>query len=1083
MNNDATNRQDDSNSNTRDDGRHGTVESKSVATGVISILQAFDGLIRLWLFGCSVVMFSVLIVSIYNYADDISTGSQTFESSDVLLMAQRGIELISILLLTQHFIVPFSDGVVGISFDMTILGITRIPQSAVVGTLCFIGSGITSKTVRLFLLDTYDTYLSDAVLDARMFLFIVGWLCFMYASFFHSSYHSEHDLSSRDPDVNVLSWRTPRYYEMNPIKRKMSFYGYVYTYAVILCMCVPVYFQWIVFHWQWNTYLDGLDTEFQDINEVLAVYTSPLIIYSAFIGTYALRAYTGANYVTHTAEIIVFMFQTIRTMRDMVVVPSPTSPGLFSTDLGWDSAVLMTVPWLIPLIISSFGNAVDPLIQVRRTVIEYTSFLMFNILDLDKWTRGLYPFAIIVGALGLALSVSSVSIDILDINYEAGSVAISMNNALGDISAGYVAIEDAVGAAAAAINPCLKHVEVDAVNANDQSTGEYTGAFIQVATPADPPLNTYTDYVTNYYSGVDDRSRCFTDSGDSGTFDNTRHSECQDIQDKAVAGATNRGRAITNKQNFAQFSGEEPGYYDETCINVACTVAAVVITGLVIATLIPFVGSFAVPARMAGRAARVLFKTGTRMRQSFKSISAKKRPITRLITSVAKIVRAGTGGVLFAEVLFLSLFPLIVLTIVGLVVGFWRRRMKRSLLLYTGLLIFFVLMAITNLGFYFITTSIPVTLQDSLDSLDQGLTEITVVKRDAWVMLEYGYLIGAIDSLIWSIIMLLKIIDVAGDKVFDSNKYLNNLRGGNKLIGPISREVINNKERAPLMGKSVDDNKDTSGFIRKFISASVPATDTELGNWLPPVIISVVGMTFFYYTIIDSLPLFSFVANPGSESVAIEKDLIGADVSSFSSELVSFHKSGGTVCDMVEYLVKTVINLAMNEIEQQSDNFAAAFKEVVATSEEFLQSIGSNVLDGFDGYLTLDLDISILFTIGIYLPNLMITFLMVVGFSGTLIRGEDTRRAFLSLILSSMFPLLVMSFVVYFSIVGIFNMFSIETPIYVTEITIGKGGQYVLYYTLINSMAVLLLYANTIFKLDSRNYPEYLEFYRFEKDN
>lgn len=1080
MKDNSTDRQNDANP---DNNIHPAMNKKDGYADIISILQSLDGLVRLWMFGCSVIMLSALVAAIYNYTEDIIDGTISFEINFTLIFIQRGIELIAIVLLTQHFIVPFNDGPIGISFDMTNLGITRLPQSVVVGTLCFIASGISSKTVQLFLMDYYDTYLSDAVLDARIFLFIVGWACYVYAAFFHSTFHSEVDRSTDDPNLNVLSWRTPRYYEMTPIPRFLSILGYIYTGITILCICIPIYFQYVVFSFKWDTYLDGLETEFQDINEILIVYTSPFVIYFAFVGVYILRVWAGMNYVTHSAEIIVFATLTIRTMRDMVVVSelaSPT-PGVLAMDLGWDSILLMTTPWILPVVISSFEKEFSPLGSIRHNFVDFSSFVMFNVLDLDKWTRMLYPLAIVIGTLGFALSVSSISIDILDINAEAGVVVIRMNTLLQEVDLAYDAISTAVGDVSAAINPCLRAVQVNSVSSSNQASSngnENNGGvivnFIQVSTPSVPQILNYGDFINDYWSKTNN-FECFSDSNSAGTFDRSLGSgRCEDIYIKATLSDENYFKQLSNNNEYNQFAvavSDEPGYYDETCINVACVTAGVVITTLVVMTLIPFVGSFSVPARMAARAARFLFKMGTRMRQSFSSIKSKYKPVRRLIESVYKLATPGSGGVFFSESLYLGLFPLVILVILSLVVGFWRRRLERSLLIYIGLFIFFILLSITNIGFYLITTNIPILLQESLDSLDNGIIVLTVQKRDAWTMLEYSYLIGTISSGLWAIIILLKIIDILSDKVVDSNKYLNELRGDKpRLIGPIGNEIYD-KERIPLIGAPTT-------IIKRPVQSG-----SDMGNWLPPLIISSCGLLFFISTITDSLPLFSYTAFAGDDASLIEKDLIGADVSSFSSELVSFHKTGESVCDMVEYLVKTVVNLALTEIEDKSSEFAASFKGIIASTDEFLTSIGSNIYDQFDGFIYLDLDISILYVVGIYLPNLMVTAMMLVGFSGTLLDGGDARRGFLSLLSSSMFPMLVISYVVYFSIIGLFDMFSIETTVFKTSISVAQGGRNALYYTIVNTMALFLLYANTLFKLDSRKVPEYLDFTHFNKDN
>lgn len=1030
---------------------------------LVSVASSFDGLFRLTVFVLVSVLMLVQIVE-YRYFMDKSWTRQ----ATILFETVAG------MLLMQEMVAPFVPGDVYVSYDMTLLGSSRVPQSVAVGVLMLMVTSIRSKVVNLFLTDYFDSDLTALVVDARIILFILAFIHLIYGVVFYVILRSRVSgiPVEGSPDVLVRYVGVPRYYDGVELKRA-GWLDVVYTLSHMLCLCVLLMYHSFVLRYYWDAFV-ALGTLYNvDMNEVVVINVSTIVVLSGMVGLYILRYVRGDGYVVHTAELLVLVYVIGRLINDAYEV-SIDDPNAFGIDSRVDTVALVSsLVWLFPLGVSFIGDW-NVYGRVSRNVVDMSEFVMSNVVDLDKWSRFLFALSVVTSWLGLMMVIGSVTGDMLSVDFEPGPVIVAMEDGLRDISD---VIDDVLSfglSAVEVLNPCTRAPQ-------DMTTVSGSGlaptdpdedvTFPDVDAPGDPMPDTREQQIIHLKAATTHYDSCF--DGNAFKPVGSLSSECLDLKSTMDQGEDNRQIAENRKTALVdKYSGTEPTFYDQECLNIQCGIIIGVVSAAVAAALIPFVNIGAVPIQIATRVARMVFKLGLRLAKGLKKLYSKRSILLRFMRSVAKVSVKGIGKLEYSRTMLLVVSPLVVLMLVGFALGFWRRRYPRTVFNSILFAVFFTVLMLGNGLFYFILTEVPIIMQETVDNLPAAVVGVDITEGGGWLLIRYGYLASTINSGVWVVLALFSMLDTLWDDIYPMNGVVSRLRhlGGSSRLERVSllRDVKPSGKAVAPVKKSVAQQ------MKQGVSQQLKMMGS--GDWFSATVIGLVGLYFFFVTFINKEALFHFRAFRGNEGATMEKDTLHSGMQETESESMAIGSGPANLCDLFEIMVKEIVNAAMEGMRPLAQDMHDGFKSVLYKGEEFLKAIGSDALEGALGFVDLHFDTTRLMIVILYSPTLIVNIMMVAGSAASILPDKSSRRVLMGFSRSLLIPLQVTSISLLLAAFGVTAVFdSVQTPVFSAELTIGDGFINCIYANCLNVLAITILYVNAAFHLESVRPPSYFE--------
>lgn len=1022
---------------------------------LISVVSSLDGLFRLVIFVLVSVLMLVQIVEYRYFLEKSWTGQTT-----ILFETVAG------LLLMQEMVAPFVPGDVYVNYDMTLLGASRVPQSVVIGVLMLMVTSIRSSVVNVFLTDYFDSYLTELVVDARIVLFILAFIHLIYGAVFYVILDENTGVipSSGSADVLVRYVGVPRYYDGVDLPRA-GWLDVVYTLSHILCLCLLLMYQSFVLRYYWDAFISLGMLYNVDMNEVLIVNVSSIVVVTGMVGLYVLRYVRGAGYVVHSAEILVLVYMIGRLIHDgfeMFASDGNAFGYLSFGGHGYSVALFSSLIWLLPILISVVLDW-NILERVRRNFVDMSEFVLSNVVDLDKWSRFLFALAVVSSWLGLVMVIGSVTGDMLSVDFEPGPVIVAMEDGLREISD---VIDDVLGFGVSAVevlNPCTRAPQ-------DMSTVAGAGlvpvdpdedvTFPDVDAPGDPMPDSREQQIIHLKGETSHYDSCF--DGNAFKPVGSLSASCLDLKTTMDQGEDNRQIAENRKTALVgKYAGTEPTFYDQECLDIQCGIIIGVVSAAVAAALIPFVNIGAVPIQIATRVARMVFKLGLRLAKGLKKLYSKRSILIRFMTSVAKVSTKGVGKLEFSRSMLLVVSPLVVLMLVGFAVGFWRRRYPRTVFNTVLFTVFFVVLMLGNGLFYFILTEVPIVMQQAVDNLPAAVVGVDITEGGGWLLIRYGYLAATINSGIWVALSVLSMLDTIWDDVYPMNNALSRLRKLGRSSG---------SERASLVRP-----------VRIGDTVVAPRVAQQLsmmgsGDWFSATVIGLIGLYFFFVTFINKESLFHFRAFRGNEGATMEKDTLHSGMQETESESMSIGSGPANLCDLFEIMVKEIVNAAMDGMRPLAQDMHDGFKSVLYKGEEFLKAIGSDALEGALGFVDLHFDTTRLMIIILYSPTLIVNIMMVGGSVASVLPDKSSRRVLMGFSRSLLIPLQVTSVALLLAAYGVTAVFdSVQTPVFSAQLSIGDGFISCIYANCLNVLAITILYVNAAFHLESVRPPSYFE--------
>lgn len=402
-----------------------------------------------------------------------------------------------------------------------------------------------------------------------------------------------------------------------------------------------------------------------------------------------------------------------------------TSPTLTGTDLRLIYAaaapVAIIVVWLV-----TFNRRLPNV--VVWTVRDINKIVIVNLREPFRFFRLFYCIAIAAGILAAFFSYYAYIGNAFEFDFTSGDAVDSVQEVVDGIEDVFDNTILEINAFVGAITPCSATESTFWSNATSLG-GNGQGDISAADSRSQLRQNDYFDVCFDGTGANADFLRPPTDPNRcQGPIDN--YDEL--LRQEAEVTSLDEPTGVTEDTEFVDDEGNpvEPGFQvlkiDPQCEEALCIAFTVLTIGLFAATLIPFVNIGAAAASKAARIAWRISRMGRRMLKYVRKIYAKRSKLRRFTKLIRRLAAIGNPVLKFDLAIFFLLLPLLLVGLLCILLGFFRRTKEKPILddagrtrvlfVFTGLTLFnFALLV----GFFGLTAEGDNSLRFVQGTMDQ----------------------------------------------------------------------------------------------------------------------------------------------------------------------------------------------------------------------------------------------------------------------------------------------------------------------------------------------------------------------------